>query len=282
MTSSDKLMYEEEIKKLLHENSFLHSALQRHGGEKNSHTSVELHVQLLVKRLQEMEDKQSRMFGFLAELMKNPRFAYALLDQSGDPGDKRRVLELDEAELNWGAGATPVLDFSWVQKLDTSMNTWNSFLQSVGQRMAVEEGGNIGSSSKSMMGAILAPAPGESSGDSERNISAWSPPESPELCPSLDQEESPTRSSVQQPNVDIGLRSSVMEGNSKPSNDVFWEQFLEEAARPSDHHQEVQSVRAVDEADEACLQQQGKFWWSSHYVTDFLKPVGTRTLDERT
>lgn len=316
LTNSEKQMYEYEIKRLLHENSFLHSELQGHGGE--NHAGIELHVQLLGKRLHEMDDKQTRLFRFLAELMRNPRFLSALTDQSDDQsGKRRRILELDELELNNNSkenGAIPVLDLSLVQKLDNSLNTWNSFLHWVGQRISEEEN-DIGSSSRPL--AVVDTVIGESSGDSGRNINTWSPRSapsysskdlrsiSPELCPSLDQVESPTASSVHL-NVDISLKSSVIDVNSKLSNndraseieknlreqvgekipgappemnDVFWEQLLMEATPPSDP-QEVQSERPMDVTN--AVSQQWNVWWNSHYVTDSLKQVGTRTLDGTT
>ncbi|PKI62865.1 hypothetical protein CRG98_016702 [Punica granatum] len=293
-----------------------YSELQRHRGENPA--SIEIQVQFLGKRLHEMESKQAQLVTFLVELMRNPRFPSTLADQSDDRGKRRRLLELDQLELNNSSkdrGAAPLLDLNSVEKLQNSLNVCENFLQGVGQKMAEEEN-DFGSSSRPP--PLVIPTNRESSGDSERNIHTWSPRSppsssskdvrsmSPELGASLDQVDSPTTSSVYL-NVDISLKSSVIDVNSEPCNnniseieknlseqvrekipgapqemnDVFWEQFLTETPRPSDS-QEVQSDRTDGTDTVSKPASHGKFWWNAHYDIDFIKQFGSHAVDERT
>lgn len=316
LTDSEKQVYEDEIRRLRHENLLLHSELQRRHGEDPA--GIQLHIQFLAKRLQEMVNNQRQAVAFLMEQMRNPRFPTTLMDQSDAPGKRRRLLEFDQMELNKHSkesGPAMALDLNSDERLEDSLDIRDNFQQGIRQKMAIEDN-DIDLSSRPP--SVIVPMNVESSGDSERNIHTWSPRSapsssskdlrsmSPELCPSIDQPESPTASSVYL-NIDISLNSSVIDVDSEPCNnkvtdiektpseqmrektpeapkemnDMFWEQFLTERPRPSDS-QEVQSERTdgVNEASE--LASHGKFWWNPHYITDFLKQIANRPLDERT
>ncbi|KAK4794241.1 hypothetical protein SAY86_012235 [Trapa natans] len=238
LTDSEKQCYEDEIRRLMQENSLLHSELRRRGGENPA--SIHLHLQFLAKKLQEMGNKQRQMVAFLMEQMRNPRLPTTpLLDQPHAPSKRRRLLEHSE---------------------ESEPSTRDDLQQGIGQKTALED--NIVDSSLK--------------------------PTSPEFCLSNDQPESPTTSSVclnvadSEPCSDEVIQNEKKTPKDpKETNDVFWEQFLTERPRQSET-QEVESVRtdgiyAVNEPAS-----HGKFWWSPHYVTDFLKQIAGRGLDERT
>ncbi|KAK4786600.1 hypothetical protein SAY86_010433 [Trapa natans] len=316
LTDTEKQVYENEIRRLMQENSLLHSELQRRRGENPA--GIDLHVQFLAKKLQEMGNKQRQMVAFLMEHMRNPRFPAPLVDQP-DARDKRSsLLEFDQLELNEhskGSELSTALVLNSDEKMEDSLDMWDDLQQGIGQKMAVDDDN---ADSSLIPPSAIVPMNIESPGDSERNIHAWSPRSapssssrdlrslSPELCMSNDQPESPTTSSAYL-NIDISLNSSVIDVDSetcnnevteiektpseqesektpkapKETNDMFWEQFLTERPRQSETR-EVESTRsegiyAVNEPAS-----HGKFWWSPHYVTDFLKQITDRPLDERT
>ncbi|KAI3439915.1 HSF_DOMAIN domain-containing protein [Psidium guajava] len=322
LTDSEKQGYEEEIARLQHEKSLLQSELQRYQGENQD---VDFQMRLLRKQFQTMEQKQTHLMGFLDRLMQKPVFASLLTQQSDIPSKKRRLLELDHLhdsddmdqreslkfqKENPTGVPSSLLDSDSVEKLEQSLHLLENLLQGLDSTFGVEQH-DFGALSMPSLAGFTGRK--ESSDDSDRHIHPWSsgsPPSSkdvassPDLALGTDHGESPEPSSVCL-NMDIGLKSSVIDVNVEPPcvhdvdnlkeqilekmpgaptavNDVFWEQFLTEAPCPSDS-QEVQSARREGDGSRSPMKpaNHGKFWWNSHYGNDFTKHVGSLASEGR-
>ncbi|KAI4385050.1 hypothetical protein MLD38_003119 [Melastoma candidum] len=319
---AERQVYEEEIKRLHHERGLLQSELQRYQGDNQG---VELQLHLLRKQLQGMEEKQMHLIANVSQMMQNPGFASALMQQPEFHNKKRRLQELgqhfEESAVETLVGMVPMLrtDAEKVQKLDSSLELWDRFVHVI-QKTLGEEQANFAASTQ--QSPVFITGREDFSGDSDYQIDDFSLRSrssskdikcSPELggCGSEDHRvESPDTSSICL-NVDISMKSTVIDVNAEPSsttadvdyvkeeevqeedleeptavNDLFWEQFLTEAPWGPSDSQEVQSERRDEDGfgreSSGKTDSEGKFWWHPHYVNDLRKLAGHLGSTERT
>ncbi|KAI4385051.1 hypothetical protein MLD38_003119 [Melastoma candidum] len=238
---------------------------------------------------------------------------------------KRRLQELgqhfEESAVETLVGMVPMLrtDAEKVQKLDSSLELWDRFVHVI-QKTLGEEQANFAASTQ--QSPVFITGREDFSGDSDYQIDDFSLRSrssskdikcSPELggCGSEDHRvESPDTSSICL-NVDISMKSTVIDVNAEPSsttadvdyvkeeevqeedleeptavNDLFWEQFLTEAPWGPSDSQEVQSERRDEDGfgreSSGKTDSEGKFWWHPHYVNDLRKLAGHLGSTERT
>ncbi|KAF8409113.1 hypothetical protein HHK36_005186 [Tetracentron sinense] len=327
---TEKQELEEEIERLKHEKSLLLSELQGHTQEQQG---VELQMQSLEERLHQMEHRQRQIMSFLAQLLQKPGVVSNFMQQSENNNKKRRLPRpdyfYDEADVeenqiltfqmstreNSDAISMPVLNMKPFEKLESSINSWESFLHVVGQASGEEL---YGVGVPSQPPAVVLTEMHTSSEDPDINTQPLSPKfhsssphsrdihSSPELAESTSYVESPVISSIPL-TVDIRPKSSGIDVNSKPAaapeveaseeqavgnttsavptgvNDVFWEQFLTETPGSSDV-QEVQSERRDTDVrkTESKPADRGKFWWNMKNVDNLTEQMGQLTPTERT
>ncbi|KAJ4980582.1 hypothetical protein NE237_031419 [Protea cynaroides] len=325
-TESEKQELEEEIEKLKQEKSILILELQRHAQEQQG---VELVMQSLEDRLCHMDNRQRQMVGFLAEILQKPGFVSNLMQQSENHNKKRRLPKLDylydEAAVEENqiiafqrgrsdALSFPIINIDPFEKLDSSLNSWETFLRGVGEASG-EEMSIVGI--PSLPPAVVLTEMHASSGDPVIDISMnpQSPKphlpsphdrdihSSPELAESTSYGESPIIPSIE---LNTDGRPTGIDMNSKPTsapevhpqkervlgtvtsflptgvNDVFWEHFLTETPG-SFETQEVQSERkdADIRKSENRLPDHGKFWCNSKNVDNLTEQMGQLTPTER-
>ncbi|XP_043702501.1 heat stress transcription factor A-4b-like [Telopea speciosissima] len=325
-TESEKQELEEEIEKLKQEKGILIVELQRHAQEQQG---VELKMQSLEERLHHMEHRQRQMVAFLAQILQKPGFVSNLMQQSENHNKKRRLPKLDylydEATVEEKQMVTfqrdssdalsfPIINIEPFEKLDSSLNSWETFLRGVGDASG-EEMNAVGI--PLMPSAVVLTEMHASSGDPDINISMHlqSPklhPSSPHArdihsSPELAESTSYGESSII-PCIELNTdgRSTGIDMNSKPAsapevhsqkervvgtvtsslptgvNDVFWEQFLTETPGSSEA-QEVQSERkdADIRKSENRLPDHGKFWRNIKNVDNLTEQMGQLTPTER-
>nr|DAD48179.1 TPA_asm: hypothetical protein HUJ06_018116 [Nelumbo nucifera] len=267
-------------------------------------------MQSLEQKLHQLQQRQRQMMAFLCQILQKPGVASNLMKDSENYNKKRRLPKLDylygEADIEENQVVTfqrerpdavsmPVINIEPFEKLESSLNSWETFLNGVGQASGEE---------MSPVGVALQPSTvvltemHSSSGDPDINMQT----ESPELCQSSPHSrdihsslelagstshgESMVISSVQF-NADTRSRAPGIDMNSKPAaasevqastervtgsmtaaqptgvNDLFWEQFLTETPGSSDT-QEVQSERR--DADVRKIENKpadnGILWWN--------------------
>ncbi|XP_042489801.1 heat stress transcription factor A-4b-like [Macadamia integrifolia] len=326
LTESERQELEEEIEKLKQEKNILILELQRHTQEQQG---VELKIQSLEERLHQMEHRQRQMVAFLAQILQKPGFVSNLMQQSENHSKKRRLPKLDylcdEAAVEENqmvafqrdrsdALSSPIINIEPFEKLESSLNSWESFLCGVGEASG-EEMSSVGIPLQPS--AVVLTEMHSSSGDPDTTISMQ--PQSPKLhhssphardtqpSPELAESTSYGESLVIYPvQLNADSRPTGIDMNSKPAgapevqpqrervvgtatstlptgvNDVFWEQFLTETPGSSET-QEVQSERK--DADiikgENRLHDHGKFWWNIKNVDNLTEQMGQLTPAER-
>ncbi|XP_010242159.1 PREDICTED: heat stress transcription factor A-4b-like [Nelumbo nucifera] len=326
LSESERQDLEEEIERLKHEKSMLVMDLQKHTQE---HQGIELQMLSLEQHLHKLQHHQRQIISFLSQILQKPGFDSNLMQEPENYKKKRRLPKLDylydEADVEENQVLTfqkeksdvismPVIDIEPFERLESSLNSWENFLQDVGQASGEE---------MSPVGAVLQPYTvvfteiDASSGDPNIDVETQSPklhPSSPhsrdiysssELAGSRSHSESPVISSVQF-SADLQSRASGIDMNSKPAaasevleskeqvvgmktsavpkrvNDVFWEQFLTETPGSSDT-QEVQSeIRDTDvRKNENKPTDHGKLWLNSKPVDYLTEQMGYLTPSER-
>ncbi|KAM7503166.1 hypothetical protein LguiB_002070 [Lonicera macranthoides] len=318
LSDSERQEFEEAIERLNHEKNMLHLELQRH---KQGNQGFETHIRSLGERLQNIKFRQRKIIAFLAQI-----FSSNHIQQSESNNKKRRLLmstylydEANERENqivtfqndDANASPTPVLNMEVIEKLDSSLCFWESFVHGDG-RTSGEEMYNFG--------VLLQPSPiaitemRESSEDSGVNVEPCSSnlflPSSPRSrdIHSSSEPDNPANSSLYL-NLDVRPKSLGIDVNTRPTNvygvdedlvvraanpslpsganDVFWEQFLTESPGGSDT-QEVQSERReLDgrKSESKAVAGQRDFWWkmnNNNNVDNLTEQMGHLSPAERT
>lgn len=320
---AERQSFQEEIERLKGEKNSLQSELERH---KQENREFEIEVNSLGERLRNIDNRQRQLMKFLAQLLQKPGFASGVMQQSDNQNKKRRLISnylYDEAHIGESPIVTfqpenpnlclPALNTEQIEKLDASVNFWETFLY-----------GMCSSSADEMYDFGFLPHPPPlnitrpvaSSGDSDVNVqpcssnSLRSSPSgefhsSPELVMSSNHADSPATSSPCL-NMDSGSKSSAIDVNTSPANiieietskdrvgslsgsapagtnDVFWQQFLTETPGSSDT-QEVQSERreiAARTSDNRVADHH-RTWWKKNNVENLTEQMGHLTPAERT
>ncbi|XP_027127048.1 heat stress transcription factor A-4c-like [Coffea arabica] len=322
--NAERQSFQEEIERLNGEKNLLQSELERH---KQESREFETEVNSLAERLRNIDNRQRQLMACLAQLLQKPGFASGLMQQSENHNKRRRLLIsnylYDEANIGQSPVVSfqpenpnlclPVLNTELIEKLDASVNFWETFLY-----------GMCSSSAEEMYGFACLPHPPPltitgplaSSGDSDVNVqpcssnSLRSSPSgefhsSPELVVSSNHVDSPATSS---PCLDMDSRSksSGIDVNTSPAtimeietskdqvgsvsasapagtNDVFWQQFLTETPGSSDT-QEVQSERREIAArtSDSRLADHHRTWWNKNNVENLTEQMGHLTPAEKT
>jgi heat shock transcription factor len=312
LTDAERQEFEEEIDRLKRDNSLLQLELQSHKQEKQDY---EFQVQSFGERLKTIEQKQRQMIVFLAQELQEPRIGFSHMQLSENHNKKRRVLisnrlyaeaNMEESQILTFHGENPdatfpVLNLDFIDKLESSLQFWENFLQGVDQ-IPSEEMNDFG----------LLPLPSsvtitevqESSRDSDVNVDPSSfslnpsTPDSrdvhssPDLTGSSTHFEAPATSSIGL-HVDVRPKTLAIDVNSNPAttppaavtgaNDVFWEQFLTETPGSS-HTQEVQSERREINGKKSENKQADshKFLWNMNNVDNLTEQMGHLTPAEST
>lgn len=310
LTDTEKHEYEKEIKRLKQEKNSLQLELQRHDREKQE---FELQKQLLKERFQNMEQRQRQLMASLAELMQKPAFASILMQQSDNHNKKRRLLNSnyfsDESNMDensdWNLQKTNIdrisahiLKLDHVEKLEGSLEFWESFLYRIG-----EEFNDVGIFSRSS--PIIATevehveinrrsSSPRSHLSSPNSFDVPSSPEAPgsvnnldiaaifSVC--LDVDETPKSSGIDMNlspvgalEVDASKEQDVGMAEAKV-NDLFWEQCLTETPGSSDLLETQSEKNETDErASDSNAAIHRKDWWNTNNVNNLRTQVGNLT-----
>ncbi|KAF8391189.1 hypothetical protein HHK36_023491 [Tetracentron sinense] len=330
LAESEKQEFEEEIGRLQHDKSLLILELQRHTQEQQG---MDLTIQSLEERLHQMEHRQHQIISFLSQVMKKAGFVTNLLQQSENHNKKRRLPKFDyfyddanmeengivtfQAVNRENSDATvQLLNLEPFEKLESSLNYWESFVRGVGEASGEEM---YGVEVPLQPSAVVLTEMHASFADPDINLQPQSPnlhlssphssdtQPSPELVDATSYVQSPIITSTRL-SVDIQPKPSWIDVNSKPvaatseveaskegvlgatasavltgANDVFWEQFLTETPGSSDT-QEVQSERrdTDNRKNENKPADRGKFWWNMKNVDNLTEQMEQLTPAERT
>ncbi|XP_041990281.1 heat stress transcription factor A-4c-like [Salvia splendens] len=228
VTDSEREEYEKEIEKLKQERVSLETEVESY---RQKNQGYEDELRSLGQTLQGIDQRQRQLVDSLARLLQSPGYGSGLMDQSESPSKKRRLMALrylrDEAKLikedPSHSSPLPVLDLKHLEKLDSSLTFWETFLREINQ----------------------IPPENEPSSPMESDINA--PPCTPpqECCSEslayvtssirIDSESRPNKPSGADMNISPDARSAEGSGaiQSVAANDVFWQQFLTEAPASS-------------------------------------------------
>ncbi|CAI9757202.1 unnamed protein product [Fraxinus pennsylvanica] len=307
LTDVEREDLEKEIDKLKHEKVLLESEVERRVQENRGY---EYEIRSLGQKLQNIDDRQRQLMTTLAQMLQKPRYVSDIMEQLESNNKKRRLLALnylqDEATRGESQIMTfradnprtltlPLLNSELVDKLDSSLNFWEKFVNEIDL-----------TPSEKLQDLSVLPLPSPvtitempvSSGESDLIGQACSPNcnissspsrdlhSSPELAACSTHVDSPAISSVcidldSRPkpsgidvNVspanahDIDISKDLKQDGMVPSlsagpNDVFWQQFLVEAPGSSET-QEVQSERRDldDRRDPSVPLDARRTWWN--------------------
>ncbi|XP_041992296.1 heat stress transcription factor A-4a-like [Salvia splendens] len=220
-TPSEREEYEKEIEKLRQERVSLETEVESY---RQKNQGYEDELRSLGQTLQGIDQRQRQLVDSLAHLLQSPGYGSGLMDQSESPSKKRRLLALrylrDEAKVikedPSHSSPLPVLDLKYLEKLDSSLTFWETFLHGIDQ----------------------IPPENEPSSPMEPdiNVPPCTPPQ--ECCNeslAYDPESRPNKPSGVDMKISPDARSAEGSGTNQAvaANDVFWQQFLTEAPAPS-------------------------------------------------
>ncbi|KAL3502830.1 hypothetical protein ACH5RR_037279 [Cinchona calisaya] len=322
LSDPERQAFQEEIERLKGENNLLQSELERH---KQENKEYEIEVSSLGQRFKNIDNRQRQLMAFLAQLLQKPEFVSGVMQQSESHNKRRRMLIsnylYDEAHIGESPVVTfqpenpnpclPVLSTELIDKLDSSVNFWETFLYGICNCSAEE---------MYDFGVLPLPPPltitalRASSGDSDVNVQPCSSNRSspsrefhssPELVGSSNHVDSPASSSPCL-NLDSGPKLSGIDVNTSPANvmetetptnqvgstsasaptganDVFWQQFLTETPGSSETL-EVQSDKRDVAATKSVsrLPDHHKTWWNKNNVENLTEQMGHLTPAEKT
>ncbi|KAK2633356.1 hypothetical protein Ddye_032753 [Dipteronia dyeriana] len=221
LTDTERNEYEGKIERLKKDNSLLQLELNRRQGENQG---FEFHVESLCERLQNLECRQMQLMNSFAKLLKKPGFAFALMQQSQVDNKRRRLLKpasyfglADQKQNSDG-----VLSLEQIEKLESSLNFWASFVYGIGEVFS-EEVYDFG-----VRPQVCA---GVAEEDHHHHV--------------YDQPCSPTSHSTDHvdatPNSSSGIETaSASVPPAAKANDFFWEQLLMEETPDSAYTKETQ------------------------------------------
>ncbi|XP_052208538.1 heat stress transcription factor A-4b-like isoform X2 [Diospyros lotus] len=312
LTDSERREFEQVIERLQREKSFLLLELQKHKQEK---LEYEFHIRSLGERLRTIIHRQRQIIGLFAPKIQKSMSIFSHMQLSEDDHKKRRRLLIsnyldDEANVgenqmvtsqkeNLDATCVSVLNLELMEKLESSLNIWGTFLHEFDQTLGEKtfDFGVLAQPSPVIVTEML-----ETSRDSDKNLNPPSPTLHPSSPDSMDIDSSPelagSSSHLGSPAVSsIGVcvdqhpKCSGIDVNSNPANvpavdaskegveeaappavttrvnDVFWEQFLTETPGSSDT-QEAQSERRDISGmrNEDMQEDNSKFLWKMNNV----------------
>ncbi|CAN4116587.1 unnamed protein product [Withania somnifera] len=280
LTESERQGYKEDIGKLKHENKLLRLELHRH---KQDHQGLEMQMQVLTKRIQQVKDRQMNVLSTIARTTNKPGLALNLMPQLEMNERKRRLagnsflydetgLEDNQASSshdstreNMDSSFILILSKEVLDQLESSLTLWEYIL------CGVDQAGMRQSSSM----------------DLDESISCA---DSPAI-------------SYPQLTTDLGSKVSDIDMNSEPNgnatpdvtppenrvetasnvptgvNDVFWQQFLTENPGSTDVKAEREDMES--KISESKTVENGKFWWNMKTVNSVTEQLGHLTPAER-
>ncbi|KAI3465876.1 hypothetical protein Pfo_022539 [Paulownia fortunei] len=268
LTDLEREDYEKEIEKLKQEKVLLQSEVERH---KQENRGYEYQLRSLGQTLQNIDHRQRQLMVTLAQLLQKPGYTSSIIEQLESHNKKRRLLALHflngEGSLgenqsmtfleNSSTSSLPLLNLEQVEKVDSSLTIWETFLHGIDRTPAED----LHDFRAPLMPSPVITEMAASSGDSDSNVPPCSPGchmsaspsrdchSSPELVASSTYVDSPAISSIC---IDLDSRqtSSGIDVNMSPAkipdiempkdrehdgtipsmpagaNDVFWQQFL--------------------------------------------------------
>lgn len=328
LSESERQELKGEVERMRHDKSNLIIELQKHT---QNQQGVDLQMQDLEERLQGMVLRQRNLVSFLDQVIQRPGFFSNLIQQSDLHTKKRRLPKYDyfledasmqdEKSLSlhgftmerFDGSFTPLLDIEPFEKMESSLNSLETFFHEVGQ--ASGEDAFFEERLPCLTSAVFPTNMHASSG--ETDIDRQSPthhlgpssscPEDINIYPDLPDSPSQAQSTII-PVVDFhsfqtGMKSKVsdIDMNSEPTvhsrdqgietpaatmaagaNDTFWEQFLTENPCYCDA-QESQSQKGDlhdgRRAEEVIIEQ-GNEWWNMKSVDHLTERMGHLTSTE--
>ncbi|XP_050226549.1 heat stress transcription factor A-4b-like [Mercurialis annua] len=279
LTDSEKRGFEEKIKRLKHDKGLLQLELQRNESEKQAFESQILSV---AERLVSMERRQMQLLTCLAQLAKKPEFASTLMQQSDYQNKKRRLLEFNHFNNPSLSSPKPdgspasTLDFELVEKLDSSIKCFETFLYGVRELTSAREIDfrAVSSPSSPVVFRELSASSLDGETSSPRSFRS-SPhsidiPSSPELARSINHIGSLENfiPPISDSHSDANSKPESSNPNSAPPavNDNFWEYFLTEAPGSSSGQEPEKREDPTNNGSRI----NGRHWWNSN-IYDLTK-----------
>ncbi|EYU30742.1 hypothetical protein ABFS82_08G204100 [Erythranthe guttata] len=267
-TNSEREDYEKEIEKMNQEKNSLQSQIERH---KQENRGYEYQLRSLEQTLQSIDQRQQQLMATLAQLLQTPRLEHShnkkrrLLALHFLHGECKHVGEPKSTTftVNNTSDSLPLLDLEQVEKLDSSLSFWETFLDGIDQTLSEDEF-MVASSGDSDLRAPppppFSPVVRHMSASHSRDCNSSSSnydvdsPAISSICIDMDSRQKPTLgidvnlSPTKTPDAEMPNEREIS-GGAAPSlpagaNDVFWQQFLTEAPGSSPSMaKEVQSER---------------------------------------
>ncbi|XP_065850931.1 heat stress transcription factor A-4a-like [Euphorbia lathyris] len=287
LSDSEKMEYEDKIKRLKQDKTLLQLELHRNETEKQA---FESQIMSYRERLQDMERRQVQLVSFLSQVAKKPGFASILMQQSEFNTKKRRLFEsTDYTDENHslslvkqnpdGGSPSSLMNLESVDKLDSSIKCLENFLYGERETCVVSP------PSPAIFGELsVSSIDGETCSPRSHPSTPHSMdiPSSPELAACINHhvENSPK---TQVNEAELGSKSgsgSVSVFQAAGANDHFWEYFLTEAPgssgteEPENRNDGKRTSVIKPESSE-------KGWWNSNIIHDLtmhmehLAPAGT-------
>lgn len=281
LTESERQGYKEDIEKLKHENESLQLVLHRH---KQDHQGLEMQMQVLNQRVQQVKDRQKNVLSTLARTINKPGLALSLMPQLEMNERKRRLpgnsflynetgLEDNQASSsenstreNMDPTSLLTLNKEVLDQLEPSLTFWEYTLRDIDQaRMRQSSSIDLDESiSCADSPAISYPQLTVDVGSKVSDIDMNAEPNgntTPDVTPPENQVETASN------NVPTGV------------NDVFWEQFLTENPGSTDVKPEREDMES--KISESKTVEDGKFWWNRKTVISLTEQLGHLTPAER-
>ncbi|PKU80658.1 heat stress transcription factor A-4b [Dendrobium catenatum] len=316
LAESERQDLKDEIGRLEHDKSTLIIELQKHT---QNQQGMDLQMKDLEERLQVMAFRQRNLVSFLDQVIQRPGFLSTLIQQSDIHTKKRRLPKhdylMDEKNNSFlgltrerlDGSFTSLLDIEPFEKMESSLNSLETFFQEVGQ--ASGEDAFFEERPPCLTSAVAATDMHASSGETDidrHSGPSSSCPEDINLYPdSPSQAQSPIIPVVDFPSLQTGMKGKVsdIDMNAEPAahsrdqgieipattmasgvNDTFWEQFLTENPCYSDAQESQSEKSDVDDGRRAeeTMKEQGSSWWNRKSVDNLTERMGNLSSTERT
>ncbi|KAL5770073.1 hypothetical protein ACOSP7_014227 [Xanthoceras sorbifolium] len=215
LTETERNQFEGKIERLKKDKTLLQLELKRRQSENQG---FQFQVQSLCERLQNLECRQMQ----LINLLKKPVFAFDLMKQQSQLHNKRRRQLLNPSYFDFAnqkENSDTVLCLEQIEKLESSLNFWASFLYGIGEVFS-EEVYDFG---------VL---PHLSVEVAEEDTASYDEP-----CSVTHSTDFHSKNHVDDATPDFsGIDVAEAQSSSVPTkaNDVFWELLLMETPDPAD------------------------------------------------
>ncbi|KAI0491540.1 hypothetical protein KFK09_025800 [Dendrobium nobile] len=316
LAESERQELKDEIGRLEHDKDTLIVELQKHT---QNQQGMDLQMKDLEERLQVMVFRQRNIVSFLDQVIQRPGFLSTLIQQSDLHTKKRRLPKhdylMDEKNISFfgltrerfDGSFTSLLDIEPFEKMESSLNSLETFFQEVGQ--ASGEDAFFEERLPCLTSAVAATDMHASSGETDidrHSGPSSSCPEDINLYPdSPSQAQSPVIPVADFHSLQTGMKGmlSDIDMNAEPAahlrdqgieipattmasgvNDTFWEQFLTENPCYSDAQESQSEKSDVDDgrrAEEA-MKEQGSACWNRKSVDNLTERMGHLSSTERT